>query len=438
MKKNVWIMILTVSILLGVTACSNYEPLVSGGGVATGSAVSGDSVNVVSDGAVKSNSTRDKENQSFQWSKWYRNCNSNKMYILYEEEDADLSTYLLQVDLNGGKNKKFKIRTDGVLWVTDESIYINSDNSERKVYRIPIKHGEDQQESLDTANQKCVISDLFYDDDYGDWQVVYAMDDHDIYYINKDKKLIAYNIATEVKKEVKFPDDANAMASTFDSYVTESKVFLALNQETLYCIHRDTLEVEKIDSCSKGDYYNRQLVYIEESDELYFIRDSTDSYGACNTEMYIYDGNTTRCVVSKKEMNDFLNKNLGLTSVSSFESYIYAYGGQIYIEIDYQTDEEEGDDHCAMLIYDRTGKLYEEEQLAEQIKKHFGQRDDDCYEVSAIYGDTMYISVYPYGEDVSCSYNIKTGEMDQVSDETINLMKNCFFYDSGKAEFSDC
>lgn len=62
MKKKIMSMILTTGILLGLTACSSYEPLVSRDGAATGSAVSGNSVTgVVSGGAVESDMIDTKE-----------------------------------------------------------------------------------------------------------------------------------------------------------------------------------------------------------------------------------------------------------------------------------------------------------------------------------------------------------------------------------------
>ena len=105
MKKNICAMILTGSILLGLTACSSYEPLVSRDGAATGSAVSGSSVtSVVSGGAVedkeKNSQKKRKENQIFQWDKKYRNCNSTKMYYT-SYQNGDEATYIVQVDTDG-------------------------------------------------------------------------------------------------------------------------------------------------------------------------------------------------------------------------------------------------------------------------------------------------------------------------------------------------
>ena len=435
MKKKIMTMILTTGILLGLTACSSYEPLVSRDGAATGSAVSGNSVtSVVSGGAVEGNSkdrqddgneeNSEKTKTGLPWSQWYRNCNSNKMYrTSYQEKDKE--KHLVQIDLNGREKKKvLKTKADEILWVTDEWICINDGN---KIYRIPLKHGEDQQESLDTANKECIISDLYYEK-YIYENAFCAMDENDIYYLNKDKKVTAYHIPDGSKREISFPSGENLFFSR-GCHVTADKVFVGL-YDSLYCISRDTLAVEKIDSPREGDFYENS-VYMEETDELYFTRITEDYYRVCDTELYVYDGNTTKCVVTREEMSDVLCKtwNISKKSEPYFESFnIYSYDKKIYIE--YMIDDDKDEDNCGVLVYDRNGRLYEEEELAKQIKKHFNKEYNYYYDVYGVQGDKMYVVDMDDDDDnsVYCVYNLKTGEMEKVSARTIRLLDNCTDY----------
>ena len=441
MKKNIGAMILTGSILLSLTACSNYEPLVSRDGVATGSAVSGNSVtSVVSGGAVEGDSkdkqdngngeNSGKEKTSLPWSQWYRNCNSNKMYYTsYQNEDK--ATHIVQVDLNGKEKKKvLKTKADEVLWVTDEWIYINVEN---KIYRIPIKRGEDRQESLDTSNKECIISDLYYDEDeYG--VGLYGMDDSDIYYINKEKKIIAYHIANGAKRVLQVPNGRkDDMTLTYLNVccVSDSRIYIALGG-SLYCIHRDTLEVEHIISCGISilDGYD-DFVYMEETDELYFTHTTGDFYGVCDTELCVYDGNTVGCVVSQKEINDFICKNWNITKEVEgyFESFdIYCCDEKVYIEYLVDEDDDDVEGRHGVLTYDRNGNIYEEEKLAEQVKKHSSKKDNYCYDLYEQEGDTMYLSLikagkYDESDKLGYSYNLKTGEMKKVSARTRRLLE---------------
>ena len=438
MKKNLCAMMLAGSVLLGLTACSSDEPLVSRDVAATGSAVSGNSVtSVVSGGAVESNSRdrqigRDRESTEkgkadIRWSKWYRNCNSNKMYSTTVVDDEKTS-HLSQIDLNGKEKKKvLKIKADDVLWVTDEWICINVGS---RIYRIPIKSGPDQAEVLDTANKECIISDYHYDG-----RRLCAMDDNDIYYSNRDGKIFAYNITNGTKKEVEFSDDMKDIADTDYSYVTDSKVFLGAYRSPLYCIHRDTLEVEKIDSCGVGEEYGVNFIYMEETDELYFTHELEVYQGVSDIELFVYDGNTTRCVVSCKEMDDVLLKiwKISKKTEPSFESYmIYGCDEKIYIE--YMIDDDEEQNNCGVLVYDRNGSLYEEEKLAEQAKKYFtirGREITHDYDIYDVLEDEMYL--IDFTEEYSYSYNLKTGKMKKVSTGTINLLALAEFYH--KSEF---
>ena len=434
MKKKIMSMMLAGSILLGLTACSNYEPLISSDGITSGSAVSGNSVtSVVSGGAVESNSENRQDNGNggdsgkvktgLPWSQWYRNCNSTKMYYT-SYQDGDDGNHVVQVDLNGKEKKKvLNTKANKVLWVTDEWIYINV---ESKIYRIPVKRGEDRQETLDTSNKECIISDIcegIYDMGF------YAMDDNDIYYLNKDEKIIACHIPDGSKREISVPSATDSFRLA-DGYVTDGEVFLQ-SVDSLYCIHRDTLAVEKIDSLSREyDDYGDNLVYMEESGELYFTRITDDFYGVCDTELCVYDGNTTRCVVTRKEMNDVLCKtwNVSKTYSSYFESFnIYSYDEKIYIE--YMIDNDEGDDNCGVLVYDRNGKLYEEEKLAKQVKKHFIKKYNYYYDVYDIQRGKMYIAdTIDDGGMIRCVYDLKTGEMQKVSVRTIRFMEVCTDY----------
>ena len=442
MKKSIWIMILTGGILLGLTACSDYEPLISRDGAATGSAVSGNSVtSVVSGGAVEDNSkyrqseengeNHGKATADFPWSQMYRNCNSNKMYhVRYQAKDDEF--HLVQTDLNGKekgkelKQKDLKIKADDLLWAADEWIYIRDED---KVYRIPIRIEGDQKESLDTANKECIISDV-YCDNYDD--PLCAMDENDIYYQNKEKKVMVYHIPDGVKREVNFPDDAK-LTWVSGCYITDSKVFVEIEEVSLYCIHRDSLQVETVDSCGKGEYYGSVPAFMRDTGEIYFTHEDDD--GICDAELYVYDGNTTRCVVSKEEISDALCKELKLNKKEQKDAYfelygIYSFDERIYIE--YTLDGIAKDVYCGVLVYDRNGKIYEEKELAKQVKKHSNKKGDYFYDVYAVQGELMYISVYGEGGG-SYSYNLKTGEMKKVPDRMAQLLDTCENYN--KAEF---
>ena len=439
MKKNLCAMMLAGSVLLGLTACSSDEPLVSRDVAATGSAVSGNSVtgDAVSGGAVESNSKdrqieRDKEStekgkSDIQWSQWFRNCNSNKMYRITDEdemysttdEDDEETPHLVQIDLDGkGKKKVLKTKADEVLWVTDEWICINFGS---RIYRIPIKPGPDQAEVLDTTNKECIISDYHYDGPR-----LFAMDDNAIYYSNRVGKIFSYNITNGIKKEVEYSDDMKDITDTEYSYVTDSKVFFK-GYCSLYCIHRDTLEIEKIDSCGKGEEYGNNFIYMEETDELYYTHVLDDRQGLADTELYVYDGDTTRCVVSCKEIDEvFLKiwkipqKTMPKTMVPFYIYKIYCCGDKIYMK--YSIDIDDKENNYGVLVYDRNGELYKEEKLAEQAKKYFVISDNFYdYYIYDVQGDKMYL--VDYEEEYSYSYDLKTGKMKRVSAETANLLE---------------
>ena len=441
MKKSIGIIILAGSILLALTACSDYEPLISRDGAAMGSAVSGNSVtSVVSGGAVEGNH-RDRQDKGngeksgelkadSQWSKWYRNCNSNKAYRTTYAERGDVF-HLEQLDLNGKEKKKtFEIKVDELLWVTDEWICLTFEN---KVYRIPLKHGEGQKESLDTENKECIISDLLYDDSMIDPPLC-VMDENDIYYLNKDEKLIAYHISDKTNKEIKISKNAELLSLGAECHMTNEKVFILADEEALYCIQRDTFEAERIFSCDKDSYLDGYFTYMEETGELYFICLSDDYYGVCDLELYVYDGNTTRCVVSKKEMNDMLCKQWKISEKAKkyayFESYnVYSDDGKIYIE--YMIDDANEEDHCGVMVCERSGKIYEEEGLEKQIKKHFDKKDDYYYNVYDVREGLMYVANNLYGKKAtSYSYNLQTGEMEKVPVRVMKLVDICGQYNT--------
>ena len=446
MKKNYCIIMLTGGILLGLTACGNYEPLVSRDGAVTGSAVSGNSVtSVASGGAVEGNS-RDRQSEGNEgnkgeqgetiadslWGQMYRNCNSNKMYhVCYQRKDDE--SHLVQTDLNGRekgkglKQKELKTKADDLLWVTDEWIYIRYED---KVYRIPLRIEGDQKESLDTANKECIISDVYCDMDDDSFCV---MDENDIYYLNKEKKVTAYHISDGVKREGDF---LNGVKWTWvsDCYITDSKVFVTIDESSLYCIHRDSLQVERVDSCGKEIYYGLVPAYMEETGEIYFTREDEDYCGICDTELYVYDGNTTRRVVSKEEINDVLCKELKLDKKAQidvyFDSYsMHSFDEKIYIEYAIEEYGVANDVYCGVLVYDRNGRIYEEKELARQAKKQFNKKDGYYYNVCDVQGELMYI------ENSACeySYNLKTGEMKKVPDRMARLLDICESYN--KADF---
>ena len=302
-----------------------------------------------------------------------------------------------------------------VLWVTDAWIYIRDGNL---ICRIPLWAGEDQKETLDTKNAEYIILDILYDATY-DCSGFYAMDDSDIYYMNEEKKMISYHIADGSKREVKLSTDAQEMTFGDYCYVTDHNVFV-ISEHSLYCIHRDTLEAEKIDSCGRNEDYDNNFVYMKESGELYFTH-SPDSnyYVRHDTELYVYDGNTTRCVVSGKEINDCLSEiwDMNKKSESVFTCFdLFTYNEKVYIE--YAVGDADTYTGYGMLVYDRNGRLYEEETLAEQVKKHFNKKENYYYEVYAVQDDTMYFGVDEENSSIY-SYNMKTGEMKKRREDAL-------------------
>lgn len=445
--KNVLItFMLSGSILLSLVACGNGEQQVSGVDVATGGAVSGDAVlgdavsgnsvkSAVSGGAVEKNiregqgtengDQAKKVKQSSSWSKWYRNCNSTKVYdLIYNKGDGETG-YLVQYDLDGSGERELAIRADAILWVSDKFICIRVVG---KVYQIALSK-DDQGESLDTENQECIIEDLLYDPSdstFGDEDEILGMDDDDIYYINNKKKLMVCHLKNGKKRELNFSGNVKGKSYN-NSYIAERKVFFAVNS-SLYCIHRDTLEIEKVASWSKEKDFADSFVYMEESDEFYFEIYPNESGQSCESEVYVYDGNKTRCVLSGEAIHDVACRSRGLAKSDCYTriSTLYVCGKKIYFE--YMT-ERDSDEECfsGMLVYER-GMLHEDKRLKKQIKKYVSEGYEDCW-VYGVLGNTLYIIDDEVGYAAETmdyfSYNLETGKLKKISYDEIRLLTHC-------------
>ena len=420
MKKNLCAMMLAGCVLLGLTACSNYEPLISRDGAATGSAASGNSVtSVVSGGAVESNSKdKEKGKTTSRLSRWYRNCNSRKMYVSCWQL-KDNACHVVQCNLNGGGEKVLKTKADNILWVTDEVIYIEADG---KIYQIPLRHEGGKKESLDDAEKKCVISDACYD---GCLVTLVCMDDNEIYYLNKKKQMIQYDIVSGKSRKIKM---SSTLGTAFEDggaevTMTENKVFID-GGDVVCCIHRDTLELETIFSGGGDCEYT---AYQEESDKFFFTCINLDGKESWQTELVVYDGRTTRRVASAKEIKEVLFEYWGLDKKEgkNYELvcyYLYAGGGNIYLE--YSLDRDDSVENCGMLVYDKDGKLHEEEKLAEQIRKHSSDKSDYSYDVYGVEDDCLYILEDQADADHVLSYNLVTGEMKKISSNEVYMLRD--------------
>ena len=443
--KNVLIIFMLIgSILLGLAACGNDGPQVSNVDVATGGAVSGDAVTgsavsgnsikgVVSGGAVDENTgeEHDTENgdqakgvkQSSPWSKWYRNCNSTKMYdLIYNRGDGE-DGYLVQYDLDGSGERELDIRADAILWVSDEFICIRVVD---KVYQIAFRK-DDWGEIPDIENQQCIIEDLLFDPSdvtFVNEDEILGMDDNDIYYMNNKKKVMVCHLKNGKKRELKFSGSVKGKSYNY-SYIAERKVFFAVDN-SLYCIHRDTLKIEKIASWSKKKDFSGSVAYMEESDEFYFEIYPNEAGQSCESEVHVYDGNKTRCALSGKSIHEAACRSRGLDKGDCYTRIgnLYICGKKIYFDY---TTERDSDEECfsGMLVYER-GMLYEDERLKKQIKKYVSEEYEE-YWVYGVLGNILYFidDEDDYSEDYF-SYDLKTGKLKEISyyDE-IRLLQHC-------------
>lgn len=348
MKKTIQIMILTAGIVSLITACGNYEPLISYDGAATGSAVSGNSAKIVSGGAVsgqavsgpsmqgqviadeeKNSSAADMENK-------FAFCNRTDLYS-YDEEYKDFVFEHRKIDGTYVEELKVKERGAFGLWLAyvdeDWLYYGRKYEMHDELWRAPIqksKKGETvsmkQEEFLfreEEMNAIEVVDNLiFYTIKTG--KEVFPMSEACFIYDCKKKKKRSIKLSGEIPKLFQSCDECWA-----SGYIGNTMVWDICNYKDY--IYNDDYE------------YYALFIQTIGSDKCRYL-DSIRDYALVGNKLYYVTGDkSTPCInkfedgkkeaetiFTKEQLQNLLMADEKIKNVTD----VYADVKHLYIEVE--------------------------------------------------------------------------------------------------------
>ena len=414
MRKVVYIMFTCVFALGLLSGCGGEfsEEMEAGkdaskaltGAAVSGQAVSGQSIQTDGDSDSPEEGAEQKDSQGFFDNRY---CTERYYYrILYDyDENDDRLWYIVQISLETGERRKFRIDDEASLVCVDkDALYytkLRGDGDEEyyhhySLWQIPIERHEDGSEGLKTDRAEMVkgLDDIYYagDDIYvDDTYIVYCGDD------NHHPAVFRYE--RERGGKVRLPVTKEVQKCIKCDIVRIYRKGDCLEIVTTAGIVTWDVRTENVSVCS-----DKNLPGDPEADDIEFV--STERawfYIVEEEELDIWriDMETKKKTefVSAKELLDMLQTEAGIQEEQAGDAYIvdlYYDENCLYIELEVEY-EKEGKTYEPYIILSREdtegAPLQYEKGLTEYIWNDNGKRDLDmdgedgmCWSNASLYG----------------------------------------------------